>query len=68
MKTVKVDWLGDCEKCGVESALVETENGKEDWLYEGDKVTCCCGHTGHVEILPCEPVAYAVWDELPEAE
>ncbi|OTA16056.1 hypothetical protein Xbed_03528 [Xenorhabdus beddingii] len=68
MKTVKVDWLGDCEKCGMDSALIET-NGNENWLYEGDVVTCCgCGHTGHVEILQCEPVAYAVWDELVEVE
>ncbi|WP_156115416.1 MULTISPECIES: hypothetical protein [Xenorhabdus] len=41
----------------MESALVETETGYEDWLYEGDKVICNgCWRMGHIVILPCEPV------------
>ncbi|PHM22990.1 hypothetical protein BDE27_0314 [Xenorhabdus ehlersii] len=66
MKTLKIDWLGRCDRCEREDALVETENGTSDWLYEGDRVMCSCGHTGYVAVSSCEPVAYAVWDELVE--
>ncbi|MEX0445230.1 hypothetical protein [Xenorhabdus sp. SGI246] len=65
MKTVKVDWLGDCARCGSGVALVETESRKEGWLREEDKVTCIeCGHTGYVDIDDSsdESIAYAVWE------
>lgn len=50
MKTLKIDWLDTCSKCEHDVAIVQTEKGREDWLYADDKVTCDkCGHSGVIE-------------------
>ncbi len=43
IKKLKIDWLGKCPKCCSSQLTVETKNGSETWLYDGDKVACDCG-------------------------
>ncbi|ELY3857541.1 MULTISPECIES: hypothetical protein [unclassified Providencia] len=66
MKTLNsIPWLGKCPKCAHESARVQTENGKDDWLYSGDKVTCeNCGHTGEIEADG--ECAWCEWNDVNE--
>ncbi|MBQ0367840.1 hypothetical protein [Providencia rettgeri] len=66
MKTLnEIQWLGECPKCEHASAQVQTENGREYWLYAGDKVTCeNCKHTGVVEADG--ECAWCEWDEVNE--
>lgn len=65
MKALNIDWLSDCPACGHSQAMVKTENGWQDWLYDGDTVECLeCGHKGVVEVIDSECVD-AAWDEVP---
>ncbi|HHG8604419.1 TPA: hypothetical protein ACPYUD_003656 [Morganella morganii] len=62
MKTVKIDWLEECPKYEHDVAVVQTEKGREDWLYDGDKVTCeNCGQVGIIEADG--ECGWVVWDE-----
>lgn len=69
-RTVEVFWLDSCNKCGHDWAVVETDEGTEDFLFDGDKISCKeCGHTGCVEVTDDyaeDCFAYAVWDEIKE--
>ncbi|MEM8240213.1 hypothetical protein Q4R49_21170 [Morganella morganii subsp. sibonii] len=39
------------------------KKGHDDWLYDGDKVTCeNCGHTGVIEADG--ECAWCVWNEI----
>ncbi|SPX93062.1 Uncharacterised protein [Morganella morganii] len=67
MKTLKAQWLGACEKCGHESATVQTEKGHDDWFYDGDKVTCeNCRHAGVIEADG--ECAWCTWDEFDDSQ
>ena len=64
---VEVFWLEECNKCGHGWAIVETTEGTEDFLFDGDKILCpSCGHTGQVAVTDDyaeDCVAYAVWND-----
>ncbi|CDG47886.1 hypothetical protein SCTVLC_1168 [Serratia symbiotica SCt-VLC] len=61
MKNLNISWVGICPLCDNDILKVETEDGSDSWLYEGEKITCPqCGSTGAVEVD--EDHAYAVWD------
>ena len=69
MKKVEISWLEHCNKCGCGVAIVETAEGNENLLFDGDKISCpACGHTGHVAVTDDyadDCVAFAEWDDLP---
>ncbi len=50
LKTLKIDWLGNCPTCGREEHTVSTSEGNKDYLYEDDAVKCWCGQTGVIEV------------------
>lgn len=61
MKTLYIDWLGNCANCNSTLIIVTTEKGSEDSLYEGDQVECFdCGERGRVEAD--NELAYVVWE------
>jgi len=66
MKTLAINWLAPCPHCGNDTAMVKTEKGDKDWLYDGDAVTCMstsCGMKGVIEIFDADS-ADVVWDEI----
>lgn len=66
MKTIKINWLDNCPKCGHEDAAVTTQ-GNEKELFAGEQVTCMkCGHNG--EIDADEGGAFVCWDELDNSQ
>lgn len=63
-KTLNIDWLSNCDNCNFTIAEVETDEGTETYLYEGDTVTCPnCGHAGVIQCMDEEAVD-AIWDEV----
>ncbi len=63
MKTLHINWLGECPQCGSNGPhSVTTELGSDSELYSGDAVTCGdCGNEGVIEV--CDESAYCEWDE-----
>lgn len=48
-KTMRLSWL-NCAKCDSNKIEVTTEQGNDEWLYDGDKAQCLdCGATGEIE-------------------
>ncbi|MGR5062003.1 hypothetical protein [Photobacterium sp. DNB22_13_2] len=48
-KTMRLSWL-NCAKCDSNKIEVTTEQGNDEWIYDGDKLTCLdCGATGELE-------------------
>lgn len=70
MRTVNVDWLGSCPRCGCNHAIVETDMGNEFMLYEDDLLHCQnCRLSGMVDVTDDysgDQVAYAKWSEFKE--
>ena len=65
MKTLVIDWLTPCPNCGNKTAHVKTEHGSNDFLFDGDSVSCmsACGMKGVIEIFDTDS-ADVVWDEI----
>lgn len=62
MRTLEIDWLGECEKCGCTDAVVTTERGSVDRLFSGDRLKCAnCGNTGEVDTEG--DCAWSLWDD-----
>ena len=60
--TLKIAWLDECNKCKFsEYANVHTTKGRDDYLYEGDYVSCPnCDNEGCIETdMGC---AYVSWE------
>ena len=66
IKKLKIDWLGKCPKCCSSQLTVETKNGSETWLYDGDKVACDCGEAGEIDTDGQH--AWVNWDEYEAQE
>lgn len=70
VKKVEVFWLEECNKCGHGWAIVETIEGDENFLFDGDKIECkACGHTGQIAVTDDyaeDCIAYAVWNDPEE--
>ena len=62
LKTLNVDWLGNCPTCDREEHVVSTSEGNKDYLYEDDAVKCWCGQTGVIE-TDGEGHAWCNWDD-----
>ena len=66
MKNVEIDWLGCCSNCGCELAIVTTEHGCNEYLFDDDVVTCYeCGNHGtvYVDYSDDLPVAICRWGD-----
>jgi NADH:ubiquinone oxidoreductase subunit E len=65
MKTLVIDWLTPCPNCGNKTAHVKTEHGSNDFLFDGDSVSCmsACGMKGVIEIFDTDS-ADVIWDEI----
>ncbi|WP_261288330.1 zinc ribbon domain-containing protein [Serratia fonticola] len=64
-KTLTIEWLDDCPKCGHGQAAVTTF-GQDDFLWSGDKVTCMkCGHCGEIDVDGAG--TWVEWDAQKEA-
>lgn len=62
MRKLNIKWLQDCPACNHETAIVCTENGYNNWLYEGDEVSCKkCNHKGLIEVVE-DGVVEVHWD------
>lgn len=72
IKTIDINWLGSCARCGSGDSKVKTEFGSEEFLFEGDEVACTdCGLTGVVSVsddYADDAVASAAWDEFDEVD
>lgn len=66
MKTLKITWLDDCQRCGFdEYLLVTTEKGIGCWLFMGDQVKCPrCEFKGEIEVEG--NCAYVGWTDEPQ--
>lgn len=61
MNPILIDWLGMCPRCNCTAALVTTDRGNYENLYEGDKLECAeCGSKGEVTII--DDYAIADWE------
>ena len=61
MKELMIDWLGPCENCGNEEAVVTTD-GDYNGLYDGDDAKCTeCGACGAVHCT--DITAFVIWND-----